>query len=302
MFYPSFMPWLSLFLLLSCLITAGQTQSGTNRDGAVSQGDLSRARTELEAQHAADPTNLKIAIQLANIYIRMQRHAEAVDLLMPLEPGHETNMDLEYSLAYALIQSGKEAEGIVRMENVARTTRSANAWTIAGGARLHRNELAEARSDLDSALALNPSLPGLYSLAAQVRHAQGDARGAVPLFQAALRADPRDFEANLHLGIYLLEQGDYESARPLLQLAEQLDPASPLARLKLAKLNEMTGNDAEAQAVFEQLEESNPEWLDPHIELARMYYKQHRIADSQRERNLIEQIEAREQKSGPSKQ
>ena len=296
------MRWPSLFLLLSCLITEGLAQSGTNRENAGSQSDLSRARAVLEAEHAANPTDPRIATELANAYIRMGRHAEAVDLLLPLEPGREANMDLEYSLAFALIQSGKEAEGIARMENVARTTRSANAWTIAGGARLHRNELAEARSDLDSALALDPSLPGLYSMAAQVRHAQGDAQGAIPLFQAALRADPRDFEANLHLGIYLLEQGDYDNARPLLQLAEQLDPASPLARLKLAKLKEMTGNDAEAQAVFEQLEKTNPDWLDPHIELARIYYKQHRAEDSQRERNLIEQIEAREQKSGPSKQ
>jgi len=293
---------LILFLLVSCLVTEAQTQSGTYREDAGSQGDLNRARMELEARHAADPADLKIATQLANTYIRMGRNAEAVELLMPLEPGDEANMDLEYSLAYALIQSGKESEGIARMENVARTTRSANAWTIAGGARLHRNELAEARSDLDAALALDPSLPGLYSLAAQARHAQGDAQGAIPLFQSALRADPRDFEANLHLGIYLLEQGDYDGAKPLLQLAEQLDPASPLARLKLAKLNEMTGNTEEAQAVFEQLEKTNPDWIDPHIELARIYYKQHRAEDSQRERNLIEQIEAREQKSGPSKQ
>ena len=188
------------------------------------------------------------------------------------------------------------------MEKVARATRSADAYVIAGSARLSRREFHEARADLDAAVALDPSFPGAQTLAGQARDALGDTEAALPAFQAALRADPRDFTANLYLGTMRLKQRDFESARPLLELALQLQPGVPLARLEVAKLNGMTGRYAEAAATLEDLERTDPNWLDPHIELAAIYYKLKRPEDGQRERTIVEQIEARQQKEGPKNQ
>jgi tetratricopeptide (TPR) repeat protein len=297
-------------LLVPCLITEGQAPDASNQSPSAKdvrmrhalddykEGDLARARAKSEALHSEYPTDLPISMLLANTYIKMGRAPQAVDLLKPIEPGHEADMELEYSLAFAQIQSGT-AEGIARMEKVARTTHSANAWLIAGAARLHKNEFAEAKANLDTAIELNPSLPGLYSLAGKVRHASGDPGAALPFFQVALRANPRDFDANLCIGMYKLEQGDYEGARPLLELASQLQPGDPLARFKLAKVQSNTGQYSEAEATLEQLEKTNPNWLDPHIELAQIYYKQHRPEDAKRERAIIEHIEAQEQQAGP---
>jgi len=241
-------------------------------------------------------------VLLGYTYIKLNKEAEAAALLTPFEAGHESNMDMEYVLGYAMIQSGKATEGLPRMEKVARATRSADAYVIAGSARLSRREFHEARADLDAAVALDPSFPGVQTLAGQARDALGDTEAALPAFQAALRADPRDFTANLYLGTMRLKQRDFESARPLLELALQLQPGVPLARLEMAKLNGMTGRYAEAAATLEDLEKTDPNWLDPHIELAAIYYKLHRPEDGQRERTIVEQIEARQQKEGPPKQ
>jgi tetratricopeptide (TPR) repeat protein len=127
----------------------------------------------------------------------------------------------------------------------------------------------------------------------------GDSDASVPAFQAALRADPKDATANLYLGVIRLKQRDFESARPLLELALELRPGHPLTRLELAKLNGMTGKYAEAAATLEELEKSDPNWLDPHIELAAIYYKLHRPEDGQRERTIVQQIEEKQQKAGP---
>ena len=113
-----------------------------------------------------------------------------------------------------------------------------------------------------------------------------------------MRANPHDYNANLYTGMYRLNLGDYDTARPLLELALQLEPDSPMARIKLAELNGMTGNYAEAVRELEKLEKANPDWAEPHVQLAALYYKVHRAEDGQRERSIVEEIETKRQQSG----
>jgi tetratricopeptide (TPR) repeat protein len=263
------------------------------------KGDWQNARQEFAKVHAARPGDLSAAMLLGYSNIKLGRAAEAVDLLLPLEPGQENNMDFEYVLGYALIDAGKP-EGPPRVEKSAAATRSADAFVLAGAARLHRREFKEARSDLDAALQIDPSFPGAQTLAGQARDALGDTAGALPAFEAALRQDPRDLMANLYLGTMRLKDRDLDGARPLLQTAIELAPQMPQARLQWAKLNSMTGKYAEAATILEELEKADPNWLDPHIELAALYYKLHRPEDGQRERDIVQQLEAKEQKQGPS--
>jgi hypothetical protein len=49
------------------------------------------------------------------------------------------------------------------------------------------------------------------------------------------------------------------------------------------------------------LEKGDPNWLEPHVELAPLYYKLHRPEDGQRERDLVDQIQAKQQQAGPPK-
>ncbi len=266
------------------------------------KGDMENAHAAFAAVHAARPQDVAAAVLLGYTDIKLNKSSDAAAMLTPLEAGHESNMDLEYVLAYALIDSGEEAAGLPRMEKVAKATKSADAYFVAGTARLHRREFHEARADLDAAIELHGNFPGLYTMAGQARDALGDTEAAQPAFEQALKADPRDFTANLYLGTMLLKKRDLETARPMLELALQLQPTSPMARLQMAKLNSMTGKYAEAATALEELEKADPKWIDPHIELAAIYYKLHRPDDGQRERDIVKQIEASQQQAGPPKQ
>jgi tetratricopeptide (TPR) repeat protein len=266
------------------------------------KGDMKGAHTAFAAVHAARPQDVAAAVLLGYTDIKLNKSNEAAAMLTPLEAGHESNMDLEYVLAYALIGSGEDKAGMPRMEKVAKATQSADGYFIAGTARLHRQEFHEARADLDAAIALHGDFPGLYTIAGQARDALGDTEAAQLAFEKALKADPRDFTANLYLGTMRLKQRNLDAARPMLELALQLQPTSPMARFQMAKLNGMTGKYAEAATTLEELEKADPGWLDPHIELAPIYYKLHRPDDGQRERDIVQQIEARQQKAGPPKQ
>jgi tetratricopeptide (TPR) repeat protein len=265
------------------------------------KGDMQHAHAEFEKVHAARPADVKTAVLLAYTDIKLNKDAEAARMLTPLEPGQESNMDFEYVLGLAMIDSGNEKDGLPRMETVAQATRSVDAYFIAGSAHMRRNEFREARTDTDAAVAIDGSFPGLWTLAGQARDALGDTDASVPAFEAALREDPKDATANLYLGVIRLKQRDFDSARPLLELALQLQPGHSLTRLQLAKLDSMTGKNAEAAATLEDLEKNDPAWLEPHVELATLYYKLHRQADGDREREIVRQIEAKQQQAGPPK-
>jgi tetratricopeptide (TPR) repeat protein len=265
------------------------------------KGDMAQANTEFEAVHAERPADVKASMLLAYTDMKVGKNAEAAALLTPIEPGHETDTDFEYVYGYALIETGKSEAGVPRMEKVALATRSVDAYFIAGSARLRKSEFREARADLDAALELNPNFPGLYTLAGQARDAMGDTAASVPAFEAALRANPKDPTANLYLGVIKLKARDFDNARPLLELALELQPQLSQARFQVAKLNSLTGKYAEAAAALEDLERSDPNWLDPHVELAAVYYKLHRPEDGQRERDIVQQIEAKQQQAGSKK-
>ncbi|MGA2349171.1 MAG: tetratricopeptide repeat protein [Terracidiphilus sp.] len=287
------------------LLTAlpGQTDIRMNLALAYyKKGDWRNAAEQFKKVHAAQSRNLTASMLLGYSEIKLNQAAAAADLLAPLEPGNENNQDFEFVLAEALIASGREAEGLPRMESNAKATNALDAWVIAGTARLHRQDFRQARADLDAALAINPSLPGLNSLAGQARDAVGDTEDAKAVFEVALRQDPRDFAANLYLGTMRMKQRDTDGARPLLELALQLHPEVPQAQYEMAVLNGMTGNYAAAAAALEPLEKKDPDWLDPHIQLASLYYKLHRPEDGEREREIVKRLEAKEQKNGPPPQ
>jgi tetratricopeptide (TPR) repeat protein len=266
------------------------------------KGDCEHASVEFDAVHAARPGDLAATMLLGYCELKLNRAQKAVALLAPLEQANQSDMDFEYVLGSALIQAGKEADGAPKMERVAQKTRSAEAYVIAGSARLSLREFKEARTDLDAALAIDTKIPGLYTMAGQARDALGDTEAAQAAFEAALQADPRDATASLYLGAILLKKREVERAAPLLQLALQAQPENRQARLQMAKLDAMQGKNSEAVALLEGLEKADPNWLEPHVELAPLYYKLHRAEDGQRERKAVDEIQAKQQQAGPTKE
>jgi Tfp pilus assembly protein PilF len=91
-----------------------------------------------------------------------------------------------------------------------------------------------------------------------------------------------------------LKSGNIADARPLLELALQLQPRDPLTRLEIARLADDTGKYAEAAAILEDLVKANPDWLDAHWVLARVYSEMQRPEDSKRERGAAHEIELKQ--------
>ncbi|UWZ85595.1 tetratricopeptide repeat protein [Occallatibacter riparius] len=263
------------------------------------KGDLPQARREFEAVHAAHPDDVNAAVLLAFTFNKLHRETDTVALLTPLEKGHESNLDIQYALGYALMMSGRPADGLARVEKVAAARHAADVWMLAASARFELKQFKESLTDARHALEANPSFPGVHTLVGQSFYANGNIEEAVREFQVALRQDPSDFTANLYLGIIRFDDHDLDSARPLLELALSIQPQHPLARLEVARLRNMQGDTTQALSILEDLVKSDPDWLDPHVDLAALYYKLHRPDDGQRERDVVKRLQQVQQSHGP---
>jgi tetratricopeptide (TPR) repeat protein len=266
------------------------------------KGDFEHAREQLEILHDEQPNNLQVVILLGDSDLRTGKSDAALNLLEPLENDYSQNMDFEYVLASALIDTkGRRREGVTRMEKVAKAGSAADAYMIAGATLLGLNEYEQARQDLEQALRLKPTLPGLYTLVGTARDKNGDAKAAEPAFREALKNNPDDFEANLYLGAILYKRRDIDEAKGYLDRALRLKPSDSMARYEAAMLKSTSGDYGTAARELELLVKDDPDWLEPHVELATLYYRLHRPEDGAKERQIVESLTAKQQAQGPGK-
>ena len=154
---------------------------------------------------------------------------------------------------------------------------------------------------MDAALQLDPKLPGIYTLAGTARDKTGAVKEAEEAFREALKLNPNDFDANLYLGAILYKRRDLAEAKPYLDHALQLSPSSSMARYESAMYKSTSGNYEAAAQDLEKLTKDDPTWIEPHIELASLYYRLHRPEDGRKEREIVDRLTAEQQPKAPVK-
>lgn len=263
------------------------------------KGDFENARQQLLPLHQAQPNRLQVAILLAAAQVELNQAQTAVAVLEPLEKSNSTNPDLEYALGTALLRSGKPREGVTRIEKVAESQHSADAYMLAGTTLLDLDQNDRARHDLEAALSLDPNLPGIQTLAGKARDKTGDKQAAETAFRDALRINPEDFEANLYLGAILEERRELDEAKTYLNRALKSKPTDSMAQYESAMLESKMGHYDIAAEQLEKLTKDHPKWLEPHVQLAALYYKLHRTEDGAKQRQIVDRMTAEQQQKGP---
>lgn len=265
------------------------------------KGDMKSACAQLEPLYRVQSKDARIATLLGDADTRLGDAAAAVAVLAPLAAANENNPDFGYVYGSALVRSGERRKGAAVLEKVAGWGHGADAYMFAGSTLLDLNEFQRAREDLEAALALDPKLPGLYSLVGMARDRTGDAKNAEPAFRQALQETPEDFNANLYLGAILLKQRNLPEAKRYLEKALALDPGSSMARYEDAMLQSTSGEYEAAAVELEKLVAADPDWLQPHVELATLYYRLHKPEQGARERAIVDRLAAAQQANGSGK-
>jgi tetratricopeptide (TPR) repeat protein len=263
------------------------------------KGDFTNAADQFETLRKALPNDVGIAALLGYCDVQLGKVEAAVALLEPLESRNASNLDFEYAYGSALIKAGRRREGAVRIEHVATSSNSADAYLLAGSTFLDLNEYEPARRDLDTALKLDPKLPGVQTLAGTARDKTGAIKEAEEAFREALKINPDDFDANLYLGAILSKRRDLDEARPYLERAVRLNPTSSMAGYEMGMLQSTSGQYQAAADQLEKVVKTDPDWLEPHIELASLYYRLKRPDDGRKERQIVDRLTAQQQQNGP---
>ena len=94
---------------------------------------------------------------------------------------------------------------------------------------------------------------------AQRAHALGNLSDAARLYAQAIRADSRNFEALLSLGVLNCDAGQYEDARRLLAEAVKLNPDAAAAHHAHGRALQGLGRNGEALAAFDSVLERTPD-------------------------------------------
>jgi Flp pilus assembly protein TadD len=265
------------------------------------KGDFEHAREQFAVLHDAQPEDVRPAILLGDSNLHLGKPDAALSVLEPLEGKFSQNADFEYVLGSAMIATGRRRDGVARVEKVAHSGPSPDAYLLAGATLLDLNEYDQAKKDLEEGLRLSPGMPGIYTLVGIARDKTGDVTNAEAAFREALKKNSDDFQANLYLGAILYKQRDVDEAKPYLERALQLKPKDSMARYEAAMLKSTSGDYATAAQELEQLTKDDPDWLEPHVELAALYYRLRRPDDGARERKIVDQLTEKQQAQGPPK-
>ena len=152
-------------------------------------------------------------------------------------------------------------------------------------------DLDRAKSEIDLALSLNPSLALAHNLRGSNRIYSGQPLEAIPEIEQAMRLDPALSSQFLHfLGMAYLLAEKYETAAALLRQRIVLVPTTDFSRALLASALGHLGELEEARQVWGELKEINPNYaFAEHV--GRQPFRREedveRIADGLRKASLL---------------
>lgn len=244
----------------------------------------------LKAVIAAAPETKNAYLILADCYLQTGHPQDAVSLLKPREAMFGGDLAFAYVLGTALLMADDEKEGQVYIDRIFTAGDSAEAHLLMGVAYLNHFQYAPAKSELERALQLNPTLPTANSAHGRALLGLGDQPAAERAFRRELSVNINDFEANLMLGSMGRANQDFEDALIYLNRALGIHPGDLAARKLVASTKLQTGAVEEAATILEAIVKDSPNSVDAHVQLATAYNRLKRKEDAAREREIVDRL------------
>jgi tetratricopeptide (TPR) repeat protein len=198
-------------------------------------------------------------------------------------------------LGMALLRNGQVQEGQVVIDRILHNGDSAEARLLLGTSKYMSSDFSGARDDFAKAVELNPNLPDLFSYYGMALLSTGDQDGAKAAFLRELKQNPNDFESNLHMGVLLRHDENYDEALKYLHHALEIRPGDPGARYQIATIEISRDQLDAACRDLEALVKDHPNFIEAHVSLATVYFRQKRKADGDRERAIFAKLNAERQ-------
>jgi tetratricopeptide (TPR) repeat protein len=262
-------------------------------------GEAEEAAPIFEKVHRAAPDQFQPTMLLADCWLAMGKNKQVVELLDPIAQQRADDLGVAYLLGTALVRDDQVARGQIVIDKILRNGDSAEARLLLGTTKLNGSDFAGALEDLSKAVALNPKLPDLYSFYGIALLRTGDTKGAAEAFRKELAANPNDFNSNLQLGAILKMDENYDEALPYLRRALQVRPGDLGVRYQLASIAFGRGDVEQARGQLEGIVKEAPNFTEAHVTLATVYYRLKLKAEADRERGIVQKLNAESQEKQP---
>jgi len=256
---------------------------------------LSLAIAELKKVREEMPGDLRPAMLEADCDLRLGENKKVIELLTPVRQTNGDDLAIAYMLGTALVRDGQAEKGQVLIDKILKNGDSAEARLLLGTTKLMMNDFSGALVDLQKAVELNPHLPEVYAYYGTALLSTGDQAGAQEAFEHALRYDPNNFDANLRMGMVLRKDDRFDEALKYIRHALEIRPGDLGVRYQIASIELSVGQVEEARGYLESLVAEAPNFTEAHVSLATAYYREKRKADGDRERAIVEKLNAEKQ-------
>jgi tetratricopeptide (TPR) repeat protein len=267
--------------------------------GYYKLGMFNEAAGEFVKVVAADAPNKNAALLLGDSYLRLGEFKKVIDFLTPLEARFGDDRTFSYLLGSALLHDQQTEKGQILIDRILREGDSAEARLMMGVGRLRVRDFPGALEEIRKAIALNAKLPLAHSFYGQALLGSGNREESIKAFQTELQTNPNDFEANLYMGILLKEDQKFEEALQYFQKALSVRPRELNVSYFIANVYMALGKVPEAHKLLEEVVKAAPRFVEAHVLLATVYYRLKRKADGDRERAIIQKLNAENQANAP---
>jgi tetratricopeptide (TPR) repeat protein len=255
-------------------------------------GQAELAAATLEKVHHAAPAELQPVLLLADCWLALGENKKVVGLLTPVAQQRPDDLAVAYQLGLALVRDQQPERAQSLIDRILRNGDSAETWLLLGTAKLNARDYPAALADLSKAVALNPNLSDVYSYYGQALLRTGDPESAAVAYRKALEANPYDYTANLQFAVLLKEDEKFSEALVYLRRALQVRPNDPGVRYQLASITLHEGKLEDARRDLEAIIKESPDFTEAHVTLATVYYRLNRKLDGDRERAIVQKLNA----------
>jgi tetratricopeptide (TPR) repeat protein len=230
------------------------------------------------------PGDQRLMILLGMAHYGMKDYLVAIPYLQKAVERAPQDVTLRLTLVRSCMGS-KQYECVVDAKRAMRASNaeSVEADLLSAAAREKIGQTEEAINDLRDTLRANPNDPELHFALGYLLWTQDKWADAADEFQLSLQNNPQHTKARLYLDDCLVRQNQNLKALPDLEKLSGSDPSEPLVHIDLGIIDSAAGRPADAIREFEMARDSDPDSVETHHQLARLYEATGKLEEAQAE-------------------
>jgi tetratricopeptide (TPR) repeat protein len=241
------------------------------KSGALKEA-IETFRGLLEREAAGSPEALRLTTLIGIAHFGLGEFAAAVPDLKQATTADKQNLPFRLMLAQSCLTS-KQYQCVMDVyhEILLLNAESAEADMLAGEALDETKDHDGAIQQFRAAVKADPKVPNVHFGLGYLLWSQGKYEEAAPEFQAELNNIPESAQAMAYLADSEMKLNHPEAAGPLIDHAIRIDPGMELAHLDRGILDADAGHREDALREFKTAARLNPEDVNSHYRMARLY-------------------------------